>query len=123
MTDEPAMPVIDILLVDDKPENLGSLKAILAAPEHRLVTATSGEEALKLALRDDFAVILLDVVMPGMDGFEVARTLQQVERTNRVPIIFLTAVATDVDAIYRAYSVGAVDYLVKPLNTNIVRRK
>jgi PAS domain S-box-containing protein len=116
-------PPIGILLVDDKEENLVSLKGILAFPDYRLITASSGEEALKKALREDFAVILLDVVMPGMDGFEVARHLKEIERTSRVPIIFLTAVATDVREIYRGYSAGAVDYMIKPLETEIVRKK
>ena len=109
--------------MDDRPENLVALKGMLALPGYHLVTASSGEEALKLALREDFAVILLDVVMPAMDGFEVARHLKRMERTSRVPIIFLTAMATDVRHIYKAYSVGAVDYLIKPLDKDIVRKK
>jgi PAS domain S-box-containing protein len=112
-----------ILLVDDRPENLQALKGILTSSDYHLVTASSGEEALRLALRVDFAVILLDVVMPGMDGFEVARHLKQLERTSRVPIIFLTALAIHVQHIYTAYSVGAVDYLIKPLDKDVVRKK
>jgi PAS domain S-box-containing protein len=113
-----------ILLVDDHPENLFSLKAMLAFPAHRLVTASSGEEAVGLLLlRQDFALILLDVAMPAMDGFEVARRLQQTERTRHIPIIFVTAVANDAQQLSEGYSVGAVDYLVKPLDVAIVRRK
>ncbi|HEX2569638.1 MAG TPA: ATP-binding protein [Polyangia bacterium] len=114
---------VSILLVDDHPENLVALKAILSSPDYRLVTATSGEEALALVLGEDFAVILLDVVMPGMSGFEVAKYLKQRERTRRIPILFLTAVATEMGQIYKAYSVGAVDYLIKPLDPHAVRAK
>jgi PAS domain S-box-containing protein len=112
-----------ILLVDDRPENLIALKAILRRDNYRLTTASSGEEALQLALREGFTVILLDVVMPSMDGFEVAHYLKQSERTRNIPILFLTAVATDVHQIYRAYDVGAVDYLIKPLEPDVVRKK
>jgi PAS domain S-box-containing protein len=114
---------ISILLVDDRAENLLALERILRSPEYRLITATSGREALKLVLREEFAVILLDVVMPEMSGFEVANNLEQLERTRRIPIIFLTALATDVHEIYRAYAVGAVDYLIKPLEPVVVRNK
>src|SRR5262249_21971544 len=99
------------------------LKAILESPEYRLRTATSGEEALVLALNEDFAVVLLDVAMPRMDGFEVAMHLKKLERTRDIPILFVTAVATDVTHIYRAYNIGAVDYLVKPLDAEVVRKK
>lgn len=112
-----------LLLVDDRPENLAALKGILKHPGYQLFTATSGTEALKLVLRERFAVILLDVVMPEMDGFEVARHLKALERTRNIPILFLTAIATDVQHIYRAYEIGAVDYIVKPLDTEVVRRK
>lgn len=114
---------IKLLVVDDRPTNLGALAAILRDPTYELVTATSGPEALQLTLHESFGVILLDVVMPGMDGFEVARHLKSVERTREIPILFLTAVATDVTQIYRAYAVGAVDYLIKPLDPEVVRRK
>lgn len=114
---------IKLLAVDDRRANLTALAAILRDPTYELVTATSGQEALQLTLRESFGVILLDVVMPGMDGFEVARHLKSVERTREIPILFLTAVATDVTQIYRAYAVGAVDYLIKPLDPEVVRRK
>jgi len=116
-------PAVKILLVDDRKENLLSLASVLASADCQVVTAISGEDALKLALREDFAVILLDVMMPGLDGFRVAAHLKEVERTSRVPIIFLTAVATDMDQIYRAYAVGAVDYLIKPVDADAVRKK
>lgn len=122
MSSERSAPV-NLLLVDDKPENLVALKAILNRPDYRLLTASSGEEALRIALRERLSVILLDVVMPGMDGFEVAQHLKQLERTRTIPILFLTAVATDVRQIYRAYDVGAIDYLVKPLDPEVVQKK
>jgi PAS domain S-box-containing protein len=114
---------VSLLLVDDKPENLLALTAILEQSRYQLLTASSGEEALRIALREQVAVVLLDVVMPGMDGLEVARHLKDIERTRDMPIIFLTAVATDVQQIYRAYDVGAVDYIVKPLDPQVVRKK
>lgn len=117
------LPPVGILLVDDHEENIVALRAILACPEHRLVSVTSGEEALSALLRDEFALVLLDVVMPKMSGFEVANHMKQIERTRRIPIIFLTAVATDIEQIYEAYSIGAVDYLIKPLDARAVRAK
>jgi PAS domain S-box-containing protein len=112
-----------ILLVDDRAENLLALEAILKPLDYRLLSARSGEEALHIALREKLTVILLDVVMPKMDGFEVAQFLKQTERTRSIPILFLTAVATDAQQIYRAYDVGAVDYLIKPLDPAVVRKK
>ena len=120
MSDE---SVPQLLLVDDRQENLLALEAILRESGCRLLTATSGEEALRIALREKLEVILLDAVMPGMDGFEVARHLKSLERTRHLPILFLTGLATDVHAIYRAYDVGAVDFLVKPLDPVVVKRK
>lgn len=115
--------VANILLVDDRAENLLALTAILERPEYRLVTATSGEEALKLALREQFSVALLDVSMPGMDGLEVAVHLKELERSRDIPIIFITAFGNDPEEIHRAYSAGGADYLVKPLDAEIVRKK
>src|SRR5579859_6887741 len=105
---------VKILLVDDKPENLVALKGILRDPAYDIFTATSGQEALRIALREKLAVILLDVLMPEMDGFEVARHLKEVDRTSRIPILFVTGVASDAQHVYRAYDIGAVDYIVKP---------
>ncbi len=119
----PSSTSVKIMLVDDRRENLLSLQGVLKSGDYELVMANSGEEALKLSLRDDFAVILLDVVMPGIDGFQVASHLKEIERTSRIPIVFLTAVATGMSHIYRAYSVGAVDYLIKPLDVDAVRSK
>jgi signal transduction histidine kinase/ActR/RegA family two-component response regulator len=116
-------PVANILMVDDRPENLLSLRAILEQPDYRLVSASSGEEALSLALRETFAVALIDISMPGMDGLEVAIHMKELERCRDVPIIFITAFGDDPEEIHRAYSAGGADYLVKPLDTEIVRKK
>jgi len=118
-----AHEVTNILLVDDRPENLLSLKAVLERPDYRLVSASSGEEALRLMLRESFAVVLMDIAMPGMDGLEVAGHMKALERSRDVPIIFITAFGDDPAEIHRAYSAGGADYLVKPLDTEIVRRK
>lgn len=114
---------VSILLVDDRPGNLLSLEGILERPDYDLVTALSGEEALKLVLREDFAVILLDIAMPGMDGFEVAGTIKQRVRFGTIPIIFITASVQNIEWIFKAYSVGAVDFLQKPLDPHAVRAK
>jgi CheY-like chemotaxis protein len=115
--------VSNILLVDDRPENLLSLEAILAQPGYRLVSARSGEEALAYALREQFSVALVDVAMPGMNGLEVAVHLKALERSRDIPIIFITAFGHDPEEIHRAYSAGGADYLVKPLDAEIVRKK
>jgi CheY-like chemotaxis protein len=112
-----------VLLVDDRPENLLALEAILQGLDQELVTAESGEEALKHLLTDDFAVILLDVQMPGMDGFETAEHIKQRERTRHVPIVFLTAIDREPHHAFRGYSVGAVDYLAKPFDPWVLRAK
>ncbi len=98
--------VTSILLVDDRPENLLSLKAVLERPDYRLVSASSGEEALRLMLRESFAVVLMDIAMPGMDGLEVAGHMKALERSRDVPIIFITAFGDDPAEIHRAYSAG-----------------
>jgi PAS domain S-box-containing protein len=114
---------VSILVVDDRPGNLLSLRGILDRPDYDLVSALSGSEALNLVLHHDFAVILLDVAMPGMDGFEVASTIKQRERFKNIPIIFVTASVHRIEWIFRAYSVGAVDFLHKPLDPHAVRAK
>jgi len=118
-----AVKPASILLVDDRPENLLALSSILERPEYKLVTATSGEEALSLALREPFAVALIDVAMPGMNGLEVAVNLKALERSRDIPIIFITAFGNDPGEIHRAYTAGGADYLVKPLDAEIVRKK
>ena len=115
--------MINILLVDDQPGRLLSYEAILGELGENLVRAKSGTEALARLMEMEFAVILLDVNMPDMDGFETAAYIRKREASKHIPIIFLTANAADVDLIYRGYSVGAVDYLVKPLDPEIVKAK
>ncbi|MBB4856933.1 PAS domain S-box-containing protein [Novosphingobium chloroacetimidivorans] len=114
---------IKILAVDDVKENLVALEAALDQPGVQLVTVGSGFEALELLLRDDFALALLDVQMPEMDGFELAELMRGTERTRAVPIIFLTAVATDERRKFRGFEAGAVDYLLKPLDIHILNSK
>ena len=112
-----------ILLVDDRPENLLALEAILSVFDHELVRACSGDEALKALLTQEFAVILLDVSMPGMDGLETAAHIKSRERTRDVPVIFLTAVHPDAEHAFRGYSAGAVDYVSKPVDPWVLRAK
>ncbi|HEX5724039.1 MAG TPA: ATP-binding protein, partial [Longimicrobiaceae bacterium] len=112
-----------ILMVDDRPENLMALEAILEQMDVDLVRAHSGEEALRQVLLHDFAVILLDVQMPGMNGFETAQLIKSRERSSLTPIIFLTAISKDEEFVYEGYSVGAVDYISKPFNPDILRSK
>jgi CheY-like chemotaxis protein len=112
-----------ILLVDDRPANLLALEAILGSLDQTLVRAGSGEEALRALLHDDYALILLDAQMPGMDGFETATRIKSRERTRDVPIIFLTAVDTDANFAYRGYASGAADYIAKPFDPWLLRAK
>jgi CheY-like chemotaxis protein len=112
-----------ILLVDDRPENLLALEAILGSLDQILVRAESGEDALRALLHDDFALILLDAQMPGMDGFETATRIKARERTKDVPIIFLTAVDKDAHLAYRGYATGAADYISKPFDPWLLRAK
>ncbi|MCY1017276.1 response regulator [Pyxidicoccus sp. MSG2] len=119
VTLEPA----SVLLVDDQAEGLLALEATLAPLGQRLVTARSGREALRHLLTRDFAVILLDVVMPEMDGFETAQLIRERERSRDTPILFLTALSQGQLPELRAYAVGAVDYLLKPYEPEILRSK
>ena len=112
-----------ILLVDDRPENLFALEAILSSLEQELVSVRSGEAALEAVLTDEFAVILLDVVMPGMDGFETAAQIKRRGRTPDAPIIFLTAAGAEPDLAFRGYAAGAVDYISKPFDPWVLRAK
>jgi PAS domain S-box-containing protein len=120
--DELLAPV-EILIVDDRSENLLALEAILEPLGQILVRAHSGDEALRLLLKHDFAMILLDVQMPGINGFETARLIKSRERTKYIPIIFLTAISKDEEYIFEGYSVGAVDYMAKPFQPDILRSK
>ena len=114
---------VNILLVDDRPENLLALEAILEPLAQTLVRANSGEEALKHLLTREFAVILLDVQMPGMNGFDTARLIKARERSRHIPIIFLTAISKEEAYVFEGYSVGAVDYMFKPFQPDILRSK
>jgi signal transduction histidine kinase len=118
-----AAPPVSVLLVDDQAANLLALEAVLQAPGLILVRAASGEEALRRLLHDDFAVVLLDVQMAGLDGFETAQMIRARRPTAHTPIIFLTAYDSPTATSIRAYSLGAVDYLVKPIVPEIVRAK
>jgi diguanylate cyclase (GGDEF)-like protein len=113
----------NILLVDDRPENLVVLEEILRPMGHNLVKARSGDEALRQLLHDDFAVILLDVQMPGLDGFETAAHIKQREKSRHIPIIFLTAINREPHQAMRGYSAGAVDYLAKPFDPWVLTSK
>jgi len=112
-----------ILMVDDKPENLVALEAALRPLGQELVAAHSGEEALRCLLNEEFAVILLDVQMPGMDGFETAAHIKERERSRHIPIIFLTAISRELHQQLRGYEVGAVDYIAKPFDPWVLRSK
>jgi PAS domain S-box-containing protein len=114
---------VHILMVDDRPENLLALESILGGLGHNLVMAHSGEEALKRLLKQDFAVILLDVQMPGLDGFETAELIRGRPKSQHTPIIFLTALDRSDARIFKGYSVGAVDFLFKPFMPEILRSK
>ncbi|AFY66498.1 response regulator [Geitlerinema sp. PCC 7407] len=114
---------VNILLVDDHPENLLTLEAILADLGENLVKAHSGQEALRCLLEQDFAVILLDVQMPELDGFETATLIRKRPRSRQTPIIFVTAFSTSNNLVFKGYSLGAVDYLLKPLEPAILRSK
>ena len=114
---------VNVLLVDDHPENLLALEAILEKLDQNLVRATSGMEALRCLLNQDFAVILLDVQMPGMNGFETAALIRERERSRYTPIIFLTAINRSDTHVSKGYSLGAVDYLFKPLEPEILISK
>ena len=112
-----------ILLVDDRPQNLLALEAVLEPLGHRLIRATSGDEALRQLLSEDVAVILLDVQMPGMNGFETAGHIKQRERSQDIPILFLTAQDRDMSAIMQGFDSGAVDYMTKPVDETLLRAK
>jgi signal transduction histidine kinase len=116
-------PRTSVLLVDDNAENLSALSAVLETLRQPIVRAQSGEEALRCLLQDDFAVILLDVHMPGLDGFETARLIRDRERTRHTPIIFITGIDTTDTHIARGYSLGAVDYLFKPFDPDMLQAK
>jgi signal transduction histidine kinase len=123
---EPAMETqdrVNILMVDDEEKNLLALEAVLGSLGQNLVKAKSGKEALRKLMQDDFALILLDVQMPEMDGFETASLIRSRDKSRYIPIIFLTAVGKTEEEMFRGYEVGAVDYLLKPFAPEILRYK
>ncbi|MDT8859216.1 response regulator [Alkalihalobacillus sp. MEB130] len=114
---------VAILMVDDRPENLMALEAVLDSDDYLLVGANSGEEALKQVLQYDFAVILLDVQMPGLNGFETAEIIKQRHSSNHIPIIFVTALSKANEHVSTGYLTGAIDYIFKPFNPVVLRSK
>lgn len=114
---------IHILLVDDRPENLLALEAVLESEQYNLVKATSGEEALRCLLKDEFALVVLDVQMPGMDGIETAKLIKAREKTKDIPIIFISANSKEAEHLFAGYSAGGIDYMVKPFIPQILKSK
>ena len=119
----PAAAVASILIVDDDQGNLKALQELLQGLGQNLVLANSGEAALRRVLKEDFAVILLDARMPGVDGFETAKLIRERPRSRHTPIIFITGAYEDVGSVFRGYEVGAVDYIVKPLDPRVLKSK
>src|SRR5215475_11701454 len=119
----PGQAPVNILIVDDEPKNLTVLEAILGDPGYRLVRAESAEEALLALLADEFALLILDIRMPGVTGLELAQMIKARKKTANVPIIFLTAYFDDDQQIIEGYETGAVDYVAKPVNPAILRTK
>jgi CheY-like chemotaxis protein len=113
----------NVLVADDRPANVLAIQQVLEPLNHNVVTAASGEEVLRALLTSEFAVILLDVEMPIMDGFEIAAQIKRREKTRHIPIIFLTAVNQEPSDIFHGYEAGAVDYITKPVEPWLVRAK
>jgi CheY-like chemotaxis protein len=118
-----AAPGANVLVADDRPANVLAIRQVLEPLNHNVVSAASGEEVLRCLLTTEFAVILLDVQMPIMDGFEIAAQIKRREKTRHIPIIFLTAVNQEPRDIFHGYEAGAVDYLTKPVEPWLVRAK
>ncbi len=114
---------INILIVDDRPENLLVLESVLENMNCNIIKALSGNQALSLMLDYDFALVLLDVQMPDMDGFETAELMRSSARTRYIPVIFVTAISKEQKCIFKGYEVGAVDYLFKPIEPVILQSK
>jgi two-component system, sensor histidine kinase and response regulator len=120
---EPASDAVNVLVVDDVPQNIAAVEVALARPGLRLLTASCGTDALEILLTHEVALALIDVRMPGMDGFELAELMRGVERSRSVPIIFMTAASQDPMRIFKGYEAGAVDFLHKPVDAHILRSK
>ena len=116
-------PRANVLLVDDRPENLVALEAVLEGLGPNLVRASSGREALRHLLEEDFALVVLDVQMPDMDGFETAALIRARERSRETPILFLTAICQTEEHVSMGYSVGGIDYVFKPFDPDMLRAK
>src|SRR5437899_2260895 len=114
---------VNILLVDDRQDKLLALEAILGTLGQNVVKARSGKEALRVLLKQEFAVILLDVSMPGMDGFETASLIRRRPSTEHTPIIFVTSIGNSPNQMYQGYSLGAVDYILTPIVPDVLRAK
>lgn len=110
-------------MVDDRPENLMALEAVLASPDYELVSVTSGEEALKCLLTEEFGLILLDVQMPGLNGFETAKIIRTRRKCQDIPIIFVTAISQTEENVLEGYAAGAIDYIFKPISPQVLRAK
>src|SRR5579872_6375051 len=123
MNDSAGEPRGSILVVDDEPLNLRAMEALLSEADWQVVTASSGREALWRILRADFALILLDVRMPEMDGFETAALIRRLKRSRYTPIVFLTAAGEHPDWVQRGYEAGGVDFIVKPVDPEVLRTK
>jgi DNA-binding response OmpR family regulator len=120
---EAARASINILIVDDEPKNLTVLETVLDHPSYRVVRAASADEALLSLIENEFAVLILDIRMPGMNGFELAQMIKARKKTAHVPIIFLTAYYNEDQHVLEGYDTGAVDYLHKPVNPAVLRSK
>ncbi len=116
-------PTADVLIVDDVEENLLELTTLLAHPDRSLVTASTGEAALDRLEERDFAAVLLDVHLPGLSGFDVAERMRQAPRTRHVPILFVTAMMQQPHDVFVGYEMGAVDYLLRPVDSHVLRSK
>jgi two-component sensor histidine kinase/CheY-like chemotaxis protein len=117
------MGMVNILIVDDEPKNLTVLETVLDAPRYRVIRAESAERALLALLEYEFAILILDVQMPGTTGFELAQMIKERKKTSEIPIIFLTAYFNEDQHVIEGYDSGAVDYLLKPINPAILRSK
>jgi two-component sensor histidine kinase/CheY-like chemotaxis protein len=115
--------IVNVLIVDDEPKNLTVLETVLDSPRYRVIRAESADKALLALLKHDFAVLILDVQMPGITGFELAQMIKERKKTSEVPIIFLTAYYNEDQHVIEGYDSGAVDYLLKPINPAILRSK
>ncbi len=113
----------NVLVVDDQPVNLALVEKILSDLPVKIFKAASGKEAIALAQKNKFAIVLMDVQMPELDGFETANELKKLEKTKNTPIIFVTAVGTDSEHIKRGYETGAVDYIIKPVTPFVLKSK